>query len=119
MKPRSKEELLTKHIGGKHGDGGASGDQPSLRQGVGTGTYINSLILILGPRWWRNSGKNVENQSTPRIFETRGINRRKVRHQRWAHLARQSGARPAPGRARWPPNQGVAPPGPPSRIWKL
>ena len=23
MNPRSKEELLTKHLGGKHGDGGA------------------------------------------------------------------------------------------------
>ena len=45
MNPRSKEELLTKHLRGKHGDGGASGDQSSLRQGAGTGT---SADLDLG-----------------------------------------------------------------------
>ena len=30
--------LLTAHPGSEHGDGEASGDQSSLRQGAGTGT---------------------------------------------------------------------------------
>ena len=33
--------LLTTHPGGEHGDGGASGDQSSLRQGAGTGTSVD------------------------------------------------------------------------------
>ena len=46
MNPRSKEELLTKHLGDKHGDGGASGDQSSLRQSAGTGTSDDPEIRI-------------------------------------------------------------------------
>ena len=46
MNPRSKEELLTKHLAGKHGDGGAFEDQFSLRQGVGTGTSVDPDLGI-------------------------------------------------------------------------
>ena len=46
MNPRSKEELLTKHLGGKHGDGGASRDQSSLREGAGTGTSADPDLGI-------------------------------------------------------------------------
>ena len=35
-----------KHLGGKHGDGGASGDQSSLRQGAGTGTSADPDLGI-------------------------------------------------------------------------
>ena len=46
MNPRSKEELLTKHLEGKHGDGGASEDQSSLRQGAGIGTSADPDLGI-------------------------------------------------------------------------
>ena len=46
MNPRSKEELLTKHLGGNHGDGGAFGDQSSLRQGAGIGTSADPDLVI-------------------------------------------------------------------------
>ena len=60
MNPRSKEELLTKHLGGKHGDGGASGDQSSLRQGVGTGTSADpDLRIAMTVEQWRKRGKEV------------------------------------------------------------
>ena len=38
--------LLTAHPGGNHGDGGASGDQSSLRQGAGTGTSADPDLGI-------------------------------------------------------------------------
>jgi hypothetical protein len=60
MNPRSKEELLTKHLGGKHGDGGASGDQSSLRQGAGTGTSADpDLGIAMATEQWRKRGKGV------------------------------------------------------------
>ena len=60
MNPRSKEELLTKHLGGKHGDGGAFGDQSSLRQGTGTGTSTDSdLGIAMAAEQWRKCGKEV------------------------------------------------------------
>ena len=70
------------------------------------------LIPISGSRWRQNSGENVEKESSLGIFRSRGINRAKVGHQRWGHLARQLGgaARPWPlqvaawpGGAPWPP----------------
>ena len=39
-------QLLTKHLEGNHGDGGASGDQSSLRQGAGIGTSANPDFTI-------------------------------------------------------------------------
>ena len=60
MNPRSKEELLTKHLGGNHGDGGASGDQSSLRQGAGTGTSADpDLGIAMAAEQWRKRGKGV------------------------------------------------------------
>ena len=60
MNPRSKEELLTKHLGGKHGDGGASGDQSSFRQGAGTGTSADpNLRIAMAAEQWRKRGKEV------------------------------------------------------------
>ena len=59
MNPRSKEELLTKHLGGNHGDGGASGDQSSLRQGAGTGTSADPDLGIMAAEQWRKHGKGV------------------------------------------------------------
>ena len=60
MNPRFKEELLTKHLGGKHGDGGASGDQSSLRQGAGTGTSADlDLGIAIAVEQWRKRGKGV------------------------------------------------------------
>ena len=54
MNPRSKEELLMKHLGGNHGDGGASGDQSSLPQGAGTGTSVDpDLGIALAVEQWR------------------------------------------------------------------
>ena len=58
MNPRTKEEPLTKHLGGKHGDGGASGDQSSLRQGAGTGTSADpDLGIAMAVEQWRKRGK--------------------------------------------------------------
>ena len=63
MNPRSKEELLTKHLGGKHGDGGASGDQSSLRQGAGTGTSADpDLRIVMAAEQWHERGKGVLSQ---------------------------------------------------------
>ena len=60
MNPRSKDELLTKHLGSKHGDGGASGDQSSLRQGAGTGTSADTdLRIAMAAEKWRKRGKEV------------------------------------------------------------
>ena len=60
MNPRSKEELLTKHIRGKHGDGGAFEDQSSLRQGAGTGTSADpDLGIVMAAEQWRKRGKGV------------------------------------------------------------
>ena len=60
MNPRSKEELLTKHLGGKHGDGGPSGDQSSLRQGAGIRTYADpDLGITMAAEQWRKRGKEV------------------------------------------------------------
>ena len=60
MNPRSKEELLMKHLGGKHGDGGPSGDQSSLRQGAGTGTSVDpDLGIAMAVEQWRKRGKGV------------------------------------------------------------
>ena len=56
------------------------------------------LIPISGLRWRRNSGENMENESSLRISSTKGINRRKVGHQGWAHLARRQGGAASP----WP-----------------
>ena len=56
------------------------------------------LILISGSRWQRNSGENVEKESSLGIFRSRGINRAKVGHQGWAHLARRPGGAASP----WP-----------------
>ena len=86
MNPRSKEELLTKHLGGKHGEGGASGDQSSLRQGAGTELL---LIPIPGSRWRRNRDVNWKMESSLRVFERRGINRCKGGHRGWPPLARR------------------------------
>ena len=49
------------------------------------------LIPISGSRWRRNNGENVEKESSLGIFRSRGINRAKVGHQRWGHLARRLG----------------------------
>ena len=38
------------------------------------------LFLISGSRWQRNSGKNVEKESSFRIFRSQGINKSKVGH---------------------------------------
>ena len=38
--------LLTEHPRGSHGDGGASGDQSSLWQGAGTGTFVDPDLEI-------------------------------------------------------------------------
>ena len=38
--------LLMEHPGGDHGDGGASEDQSSLRQGAGTGTSADPDLGI-------------------------------------------------------------------------
>ena len=38
--------LLMKHPGGDHDDGGASGDQSSLRQGAGIGTSADPDLGI-------------------------------------------------------------------------
>ena len=46
MDPWSKVELLTEHPGGNHGDGGASGDQSSLRQGAEIGSSGEPKIGI-------------------------------------------------------------------------
>ena len=60
MNPRSKDELLTKHLGGKHGDGGASGDESSLRQGAGAGTSADpDLGIAMAAEQWRKRGKGV------------------------------------------------------------
>ena len=60
MNPRSKEELLTKHLGGNHGDGGVSGDQSSLRQGAGTGTSADpDLGITMAVEQWKKRGKRV------------------------------------------------------------
>ena len=53
MDPRSKEELLTKHLGGKHGDGGASGDQSSPWQGARIGTSADpDLGIAMAAEQW-------------------------------------------------------------------
>ena len=60
MNPRSMEELLTKHLRGKHGDGGAYGDQSSLWQGAGTGTSADpDLGIAMAVEQWRKRGKEV------------------------------------------------------------
>ena len=60
MNPKSKEELLMKHLGGNHGDGGASRDQSSLRQGSGTGTSADpDLRIAMSVEQWRKRGKGV------------------------------------------------------------
>ena len=60
MNPRSKEELLTKHLRGKHGDGGASGDQSYLRQGAVTGTSADpDLGIAMAAEQWPKRGKGV------------------------------------------------------------
>ena len=46
------------------------------------------LIPISGLRWRRNSGENVEKESSLRVFATKGINRGEDGHQGWPHLAR-------------------------------
>ena len=64
MTSRSKEELLTKHLEGKHGDGVASRDQSSLRQGAGTGTSADldlGIAMVTGQ--WRKRGKGVLSES--------------------------------------------------------
>ena len=71
------------------------------------------LIPISGSRWRRNSGVNMEKESSLKVFGMRGINRRKVGHQRWAHLARRPGGVASPwprqvaawpgGGSPWPP----------------
>ena len=59
MNARSKEELLMKHLGGKHGDGGASGDQSSLRKGAGTGTSADPDLGIAAAEQWHRLRKGV------------------------------------------------------------
>ena len=69
MNPRSKEELLMKHLGGKHGDGGASGDQSSLWQGAGTGTSADpDLGTAMAAEQWRKRGKGA----IPKGFRNEG-----------------------------------------------
>ena len=52
--------LLTEHPGGEHGDGGASEDQSSLRQGAGTGTSADpDLGIAMAVEQWRKHGKGV------------------------------------------------------------
>ena len=46
MDPWSKVGLLTEHLGGNHGDGGASRDQFALRQGAGIGTSTAPDLVI-------------------------------------------------------------------------
>ena len=60
MNPRSKEELLTKHLEGNHGDGRASGDQSSLRQGAEIGTSVDpDLGIAMAAEQLRKRGKGV------------------------------------------------------------
>jgi len=55
-------------------------------------------IPISGSRWRRNSGKNVERESSLRVFGTRGKYRHLEGHQGVAHLARRPGGAASP----WP-----------------
>ena len=60
MDPWSKVGLLTEHPGGDHGDGGASEDQSSLRQGAGKGTSADpDLGIAMAAEQWRKRGKGV------------------------------------------------------------
>ena len=52
-----------KHLGGKHGDGGAFGDQSSLRQGAGTGTSADpDLGIATAAEQRRKLGKGLLSQ---------------------------------------------------------
>ena len=52
--------LLTAHPGGDQGDRGASGDQSSLRQGVGTGTSADpDLEIAMAAEKLQKCGKGV------------------------------------------------------------
>ena len=95
MNPRSKEKLLMTHHGCSYGEGVAFGYQFSLRQGAGTELL---LIPISGSRWRRKRDVNWKKESSSRVFGRRGINRCKVGHRVWPHLARRpEGAPPS-----WP-----------------
>ena len=60
MDPWSKVGLLMEHLGGNHGDGGASEDQSSLRQGTGIGTSADlDLGITMAAEQWRKRGKGV------------------------------------------------------------
>ena len=60
MNPRSKVELLTKHLKGKHGGGGDFRDQSSLQQGVEVGTSVDpDLGITMAVEQWRKRGKGV------------------------------------------------------------
>ena len=49
-----------KHLRGKHDDGGAFGDQSSLLQGAGTGTFADpDLGIAMAAEQWRKRGKGV------------------------------------------------------------
>ena len=49
-----------KHLKCKHDDGGASGDQSSLRQGAGIGTSTDpDLGIAMAAEQWRKRGKRV------------------------------------------------------------
>ena len=71
MDPCSKEGLLTEHPEGNHGDGGASGDQSSLRQGAGIGTSADPNLRIAA-----GSGTvvNIAWRSPPRGFLEQEVN---------------------------------------------
>ena len=69
MNPRPKEELLMKHLGGRHGDGGASGNQSSLRRGAGTGTSPDpDLGIAMTAEQWRKCGKGVLPRDFPKTW---------------------------------------------------
>ena len=55
-----------KHLGSKHCDGGAFGDQSSLRQCSGTGTCADpDLGIAMVAEQWRKRGKGVLSRDFP------------------------------------------------------
>ena len=51
------------------------------------------LIPISGSRWRRNSGENVEKESSLRVFGRRGLYRRKKGTRGWTHPQDDQGGR--------------------------
>ena len=83
----------------------ASEDESSLRQGVGTELLV---ILIWESSRWQNRDGFEKKDSALRVFDGRGINRRKRGHQGVDPPPK----RPSPGRALRTLGQGVAPSSP-------